>query len=64
VTWDVTVADTLASSHLSTTARNAGVAAESVTDKKKNKIPKIGQGPGYMSSCQLLSRPVLFVGSG
>ena len=35
--WDVTVADTLAASHLATTSRQAGGAAEVASDKKEFK---------------------------
>ena len=37
LTWDVTVADTLAGSHLPTTSRLAGGAAESASTKKETK---------------------------
>jgi len=37
LTWDVTVADTVALSHLPATARTAGGAAESAGDKKESK---------------------------
>ena len=37
LTWDVTVADTLAASHLATTSRSAGGAAESASERKEAK---------------------------
>ena len=37
MTWDVTVADTLAASHLATTSRSAGGAAESASERKEAK---------------------------
>ena len=39
--WDVTVADTLAVSHLATTSRTAGGAAESTGDKKDSKYREL-----------------------
>jgi len=39
--WDVTVADTLAASHLATTSRLSGGAAESASDKKETKYSSL-----------------------
>ena len=39
--WDVTVADTLAASHLATTSRLTGGAAESASDKKDSKYSSL-----------------------
>ena len=43
LTWDVTVADTLAASHLATTSRMAGSAAESASTKKESKYQELAR---------------------
>ena len=43
LTWDVTVADTLAASHLPSTSRKAGSAAESAGDKKETKYADLAR---------------------
>src|SRR5277367_1804634 len=41
--WDVTVADTLATSHLQTTSSNAGGAAEAAAEKKEAKYAELAK---------------------
>ena len=41
--WDVTVADTLAASHLSTTSQQSGGAAESASDRKEAKYAELAR---------------------
>ena len=43
MTWDVTVADTLAASHLPATSRQAGGAAESASIKKESKYQDLAR---------------------
>lgn len=53
--WDVTVADTLAASHLSTTARLAGGAAESASDRKEAKYSSFSRSYTFIPiSCETM----------
>jgi hypothetical protein len=53
--WDVTVADTLASSHLPTTSQQSGGAAESAADRKESKYSSFTQSYAFVPiACETL----------
>src|SRR6201995_1154328 len=53
--WDVTVADTLAASHLATTSRLTGGAAKSASDKKDSKYSSLANSYIFISiACETM----------